>query len=205
MNKSEQINELAAAMAKAQAAMQGVTKDAKNPFFKSEYATLAACMEAIKKPFADNGLSVVQLMDEADAGYVTVTTVLMHESGQWISGKITGKPVKDDPQGMGSAITYYRRYSLMAMVGLAPEDDDGNAASGKGTANEGERRKEIKAESAAKVAKTEAVSDSKRAVDHVGVGKPRQTASAIYCPLNDNKLQPKSKCADCDGKKECFE
>lgn len=131
MEKSETIGELAKALAKAQGAMVGAVKDQANPFFKSKYADLASVWDACRKPLADNGLSVVQteefFFDNPDL--VCVSTILMHESGEWIRGILAVKPVKSDPQAVGSAITYLRRYSLQSMVGVAPEDDDGNAAS----------------------------------------------------------------------------
>lgn len=128
--QSEQINELAAALAKAQGAIKGAAKDTANPFFKSKYADLASVWDACRTQLTANGLSVIQTMDDSQGG-VTVVTTLAHSSGQWIRGRLTMKPVKDDPQGIGSAITYARRYALAAMVGVAPEDDDGNAASGR--------------------------------------------------------------------------
>ena len=132
--QSEQINELATALAKAQGAMEGALKDSSNPFFKSKYADLASVWSACRKALTDNGLSVVQLtsnsFDIIDA--IQVTTQLCHSSGQWISASLTMKPVKTDPQSVGSLLTYMRRYGLSAMVGIAPkDDDDGNAASGK--------------------------------------------------------------------------
>lgn len=130
MEKSEAINELAAALAKAQGAMRGAKKDADNPFFKSKYADLASCWDAIREPFTANGLSVIQLT-EPTVDVITVETILAHSSGQWISSKIAMKPVKADPQSVGSCLTYARRYSLAAATGIAPEDDDGNTASGK--------------------------------------------------------------------------
>ncbi len=133
MKRSETIGKLAEALAKAQGAMEAATKGADNPFFKSRYADLAAVFEAIRKPLADNGLAIVQGVhsDPERPGYTTLTTMLLHASGEWVETTISGKPVKDDPQGVGSWITYMRRYSLQAMVGLAADDDDGNAASGR--------------------------------------------------------------------------
>lgn len=128
MNHSEQINEIAAALSKAQAVIAGAVKDSVNPHFKSAYADLASVWEACRKPLTDHGLSVAQTAATED-GRVGVTTLLMHASGQWISDTLVMKPTKDDPQGVGSCITYARRYALAAMVGVAPEDDDGNAAS----------------------------------------------------------------------------
>jgi hypothetical protein len=133
MNQSESIAELAAALAKAQGAMNGATKDSDNPFFKSKYADLASVWDACRKPLSDNGLSVVQTTEfiPENPELICIETTLLHASGQWVKGRLVGKPVKNDPQGVGSCITYFRRYSLQSMVGIAPEDDDGNAASGK--------------------------------------------------------------------------
>lgn len=127
MKKSEQIEQLAAALCKAQAEMAGAKKTAKNPFFKSNYANLEEVIHCIRQPFADNGLSFMQfpLAEEDRAG---VETIILHSSGEWISNKLMLKCSKVDPQGMGSAITYARRYGLQAAVGLPSEDDDGNAA-----------------------------------------------------------------------------
>lgn len=130
MLKSESINELAAALVKAQAAMTFAKKDSANPFFKSKYADLSAVVEAIKKPLADNGLAYTQATDIDEHGGVIIETTLMHTSGQWIESRLRMVPVKADPQGIGSCITYGRRYGLQALVGLPADDDDGNAASG---------------------------------------------------------------------------
>lgn len=130
MQKSEQINELATALAKAQAEITGAKKGTENPFFRSKYADLAEVWDVIRGPLSKNGLSVVQFPSVAvqEDARVVVTTVLMHTSGQFISDDLALKPAKDDPQGVGSAITYARRYALAAAVGVAQEDDDGNAA-----------------------------------------------------------------------------
>lgn len=128
MNKSENIAELAGALAKAQGQMRGASKDVENLFFKSKYADLASVVEAIREAFASNGLSYVQCIDPSDKNEVRVETILMHSSGQWIACGVLSLPVsKADAQGFGSAITYARRYSLSAAAGVAPEDDDGNA------------------------------------------------------------------------------
>ena len=132
MNRSESIAALSAALSKAQGVMEGAKKDGDNPHFKSKFATLASVWDACRKPLADNGLSVVQSPGGSGAG-LTVVTVLMHESGEWMEGMFTMTPTKDDPQGVGSCLTYARRYALAAMVGVAPEDDDGNEASAKPT------------------------------------------------------------------------
>jgi len=124
---SPQINELAAALAKAQSQMSGAVKDSLNPAYKSKYADLSSVWDACRKPLADNGLSVAQIPVESE-GRVTITTMLMHASGQYIAGTMSLRPGKDDAHGVGSATTYLRRYGLAAMVGISPEDDDGNAA-----------------------------------------------------------------------------
>jgi len=130
MNKSESVAGLAAALAKAQGAMKGAIKDSANPFFKSKYADLASVVEAIRAAFSANGLSYIQTVEPSEKDEVRVETTLLHSSGEWISCGVLSLPVsKVDAQGYGSALTYARRYSLSAAVGVAPEDDDGNAAS----------------------------------------------------------------------------
>lgn len=126
--QSENINELALALSKAQAIIGGAKKDSKNPFFKSDYADLESVWMACRKELTDNGLSVIQTMEPNPEG-VTVVTTLAHSSGQWIKGRLNLHPTKNDPQGIGSAITYGRRYALAAIVGVYQTDDDGNAAS----------------------------------------------------------------------------
>jgi len=128
MTKSESIKHLAIAMNKAQAVMSGAKKSAANPFFKSKYANLEEVIACIKEPFESNGLSFMQfpITEDDRAG---VETIVMHESGEWISGSFMLKCSKLDPQGMASAITYARRYGIQSIAGIPSEDDDGNAAS----------------------------------------------------------------------------
>ena len=128
MNKSETIKELAIAMNKAQAEMGGAHKGANNPFFKSKYADLASVVQAVKEPFANNGLSYVQFPIEEN-GRIGVETILMHESGEWLSGGFTVQLSKQDAQGAVSCITYCRRAGLQSVAGIPSEDDDGNEAS----------------------------------------------------------------------------
>lgn len=134
IENSTELDKLASALAKAQSEMEGAKKEVANTFFKSRYADLASVWEACRGPLTRNGLSVVQTAsatyDEAGP-LVSVSTMLMHETGQWIRDTITMKPKENTPQGVGSAITYARRYALAAIAGVAPEDDDGNAASGR--------------------------------------------------------------------------
>ncbi len=145
MQKSESIAALAAALAKAQGAMKNAIKDSANPFFKSKYADLAGVADACRDELTVNGLAVMQFPEVVE-GKVLLTYVLAHASGEWVSGILEMTPIKKtrkdekgnvieiiegDPQSIGSVITYARRYSLAALVGVATEDDDGNAASGK--------------------------------------------------------------------------
>lgn len=136
MNKSESIAKLAEALSKAQGTMKNAIKDSNNPYFKSTYADLASVSDACRAELAANSLSVTQLPEMRD-GRLILNYVLMHSSGEWISGELEMTPVKSDPQGIGSAITYARRYSLASIVGVATEDDDGNAASGQQSARSG--------------------------------------------------------------------
>lgn len=131
MQTSETINDIAAALAKAQGEMGGAVKDAANPFFKSKYADLASVWEACRAPLAKHGIAVVQ-SPSADGLKVSVETLLTHTSGQWIRGVVTVSAKEDSPQAVGSAITYLRRYALQSFVGVAPEDDDAEAAQGRG-------------------------------------------------------------------------
>lgn len=123
------MKEIAAALVKAQRAFGPALKTSSNPHFKSRYADLAACVEAVMDGLNANGIALVQQTHECESG-VIVETVFVHESGETFSaGKLHVPAVKHDAQGYGSALTYARRYSLMAACGIAPEDDDGNAAS----------------------------------------------------------------------------
>ena len=129
---SETIDALAGALAKAQADIKHATKEVDNSFFKSKYADLAACVDAARDHLSKNGLSVVQFADFNDTGQWLITQ-LMHNSGQWIRSYYPVRPVKTDPQSLGSALTYARRYAYCAITGVVAsgEDDDGNEASGK--------------------------------------------------------------------------
>ena len=128
MNKSDTLGKLAPALVNAQASMAGAKKSAANPFFKSKYANLEEVIQVVKSAFADNGLSFVQF-PVSEEGHAGVETIIMHESGEFIANQFLLKCAKGDPQGMGSAITYARRYGLQSACGIPSEDDDGNAAS----------------------------------------------------------------------------
>ena len=123
------MQKIAAALVKAQTAFGPALKSSSNPHFKSRYADLAACVEAVIDALNANGIALIQQTHPSDTG-VTVETTFIHESGEMFSAGLLHVPAaKHDPQGYGSALTYARRYSLMAACGIAPEDDDGNAAS----------------------------------------------------------------------------
>lgn len=127
---SKTIAKLALALSKAQGAMTGAVKDANNPAFKSKYADLASCWDAIRKPFADNELAVLQFVVQPDDKRVSIETQLHHSSGEFVSNVITIPIAAHTAHGVLTAITYARRGGLSALVGIAPEDDDGNTASG---------------------------------------------------------------------------
>ncbi len=129
MNQSEQINELATALAKCQGEMEPAIKDSINPHFKSKFATLFSIWESCRKPLSRNGLSVVQTMDYINDRFC-LTTILMHTSGQWLKSITPIISARNDAQGIGSALSYFKRYSLSAMLGIctADEDDDAEGA-----------------------------------------------------------------------------
>lgn len=133
MQKSENIAAIASALAEAQAEIENVTKDASNPAFRSQYATLAAVLDVCRPVMARHGIAIIQTPGN-DGDAVTLTTTLAHKSGEWMETTVGVVPGKRDAQGIGSAVTYLRRYSLAAMCGVAQEDDDGNAASANGNA-----------------------------------------------------------------------
>jgi len=119
---------IAKAFVAAQKDFSPALKDSNNPFFKSKYADLSTCIKAVIDALHSNGIALMQNCSESDTG-VIVETIFLHTSGEIIScGKLHVPAAKNDPQGYGSALTYARRYSLMAACGIAPEDDDGNAA-----------------------------------------------------------------------------
>lgn len=129
MKTSETIGKIATALLQAQKAITFAAKDASNPFFKSKYADLPTVIDAVKPALNDAGIVFIQSATPSEAGTLSLTTRLIHESGEWIEDIATAPLQKNDPQGYGSAITYLRRYSLAAFTGLYQDDDDGQAAS----------------------------------------------------------------------------
>lgn len=151
MKHSESIANLAAALAKFQAEVIDPTKDEKNPFFKSKYVPLDGLIAAVRPVLTKHGLSYLQF-PSGDGQNITVTTMLLHESGEFIESEpFTLRAAKVDAQGAGSAVTYARRYSLSSILGVAwQEDDDGNAASNprdlqRGNASDEMRRRALHA------------------------------------------------------------
>lgn len=127
MKTSESIKEISAALCKAQLKIKAAVKDATNPHFRSKYADIASVIEAVREPLNAAGISFLQPVSATSEG-VAVETVLLHSSGEWLSETLNLPVSKQDAQGVGSAITYGRRYGLMAMCGVPADDDDGNAA-----------------------------------------------------------------------------
>ena len=131
MFQSESIANLAKALSTVQGKLTHAKKDSANPFFKSKYADLESVWDACRDLLASNGLAVAQfpgLYSDLDKS-MSLTTILTHTSGEWISQEMSVPVSKVDPQGAGSALTYMRRYALAAIVGVVQADDDGNAAS----------------------------------------------------------------------------
>ena len=127
IHMSPTIGELAKALAAAQAELEPAKRDATNPHFRSKYADLSACWDAVRVPLARHGLAVSQL-PSLDGDVVRLTTMLLHTSGEFIGSDAAVRIAKHDAPSVGSALTYLRRYSLSAIVGLSTEDDDGASA-----------------------------------------------------------------------------
>lgn len=131
MRQSENLTDLFAALSTAQGEIVGAPKDSKNPHLKAKYADLASVVSVIREPLAKNGLAYIQLVTVSEKT-VSVETMLTHKTGQFIAETLDLPLLQSTPQGVGSCITYGRRYSLMSMIGVAPEEDDGTAASERG-------------------------------------------------------------------------
>lgn len=132
MKTTDTIGKIAAALAAAQANMGAALKDSSNPHFKSRYADLASVVEATRPHLAAQGIAIVQLPETSrETGEVAVTTALVHSSGEIIACRLSAVCKDLAPQPVGSAITYLRRYGLLSVAGIAPDDDDGEAAMGR--------------------------------------------------------------------------
>lgn len=128
MNKSDSIAKLAAAMVKAQTQVGIAIKNAVNPHLKNRYADLGAVWDAIAPAMKEYGLAAVQMPAPSDDGRLHLETMLLHESGEWMSSIMVMPLAKQDPQGYGAALTYARRYALAALMGVTQDDDDGDRA-----------------------------------------------------------------------------
>lgn len=153
--QSDNISDLIGALAKAQGKIITAKKDKKNPFFKSNYADLSSVWDACRSALSENGLAVVQSVQTLENRPMELVTTLAHASGQWIKSHMPIITVKNDPQSLGSALTYYRRYALAAIVGVAAadEDDDGNMASNRPVNNASTDTHKSKDESVEKISK----------------------------------------------------
>ncbi len=129
MQRSESIAALSKALVKAQKALKPLVRDSQNPHFRNSYASLTAVVEVVNEALNAQGIALLQFSEPSQLGTMRLETILLHESGEWMSGTMEMPLPKADPQGLGSAHTYCRRYSAMAALGLAPEDDDAEAAS----------------------------------------------------------------------------
>lgn len=179
--KSESIKELSAALARAQSQIKGASKDSANPYFKSRYADLASVWDACRDALTKHGLAVTQ-WPSAEGPRVTVETILTHESGEWISRELTITAKEDSPQAIGSAVTYARRYALAAVAGVAPEDDDGEAA-------EGRRESPKKQSEGEPVRLTKGQKDTQAALDKLiqSAKDDEQVTAAAKCCMDDFK------------------
>lgn len=159
MAQSEVINELAGALSKAQGEMQAAIKDKVNPFFKSSYADLGSVWDAARPVLSKYGLCVLQTTElVADGSRIVMVTTLAHTSGQWMKSYLPLNPSKNDSQGIGAALTYLRRYSLSAIVGVVcDEDDDGETAVGRGKAQNNQPSTQNQPQAIEKVGKNEII------------------------------------------------
>jgi hypothetical protein len=185
-------NKIAAAFVKAQKAFGPALKTSTNPHFRSKYADLSNCIEAVIGALNDNGIGLMQRTYESKDG-VMVETIFVHESGEVMECGLLHVPAsKQDPQGYGSALTYARRYSLLAATGLAPEDDDGNSAS---------RKTEIKS-----TVNENQIADLLAAMDEVTTIKELQEAyKAAYKATNGEQAWQADVIAKKDAKKTALE
>lgn len=128
MKTSESIKQIAEALVSAQKEIRFAAKDSTNPHFKSKYANINSVIEAVKKPLNDNGIAILQSLSPSDDNKLHLTTRLLHSSGEWIEDTAVCPIQKQDPQGLGSAISYIRRYSISSLCALYADDDDGQSA-----------------------------------------------------------------------------
>ncbi len=178
MNRSPDVTHLIKALIEVQKILKPAARTQDNPFFKSTYTDLPGVWENCRKALTENHLAVVQTIGHED-GMVVVDTALFHDSGEFVSGSIKLKPVKDDPQAVGSAITYGRRYSLAAIVGVTSEeeDDDGERASGRGSS--GSDKSDTK--------------KKEKQTEPTKTFQPKGSTGTKLAPLVEEKSAPKAK------------
>lgn len=128
MKTSDSIKSIAEALVLAQSQIKFAIKDSTNPHFKSKYANINSVIDAVKKPLNDNGIAILQSLSPSDDNKLHLTTRLIHSSGEWIEDTAVCPLAKQDAQGLGSAISYIRRYSLSALCAVYADDDDGQSA-----------------------------------------------------------------------------
>ena len=128
MKTSESIKQIAEALVSAQKEIRFAVKDSTNPHYKSKYANINSVIDAVKAPLNNNGIALIQSLSPSDDNKLHLTTRLIHSSGEWIEDTAVCPIQKQDPQGLGSAISYIRRYSLSAMCAVYADDDDGQSA-----------------------------------------------------------------------------
>jgi hypothetical protein len=179
--QSDSIAKLVTALVKVQKELRGYKEDSKNPFFNSSYGDLSSVWAAVRDPLTKNGLAIIQTNEGCDdRGRQKLRTILAHESGEWIDSMIAIRPTKEDPQQSGSAITYARRYSLAAIVGVAPEDDDAEGAMDR-TAEAKERIRKAAQKAAQK--KADAMSAPQRGTEQMSA--PQQPSDVINPNMPD--------------------
>jgi hypothetical protein len=186
MSQSEFIHELASALSKAQGEMQAAIKDKVNPFYTSSYADLGSVWDAARPVLGKNGLCIMQTTEMVDKQIIMVTT-LAHTSGQWVKSYLPLLLKKDDSQGIGAAMTYLRRYSLSALVGVVCEDDDdGETAVGRGKAQKEEKEAKQKEEKEAKQKQSVAPSPQVAPVEKIDQNQ-MDTLNALVGHLEEPK------------------
>ncbi len=183
---STTLGSLAKALAQAQAKLEDAKKDKTNPHFNSRYATLSSVRAAMSDVLPAHGLAVVQSFEPHGDGAVCIVTTLMHESGEWIRSKLYLPVTKRDAQGFGSAISYGRRYSLAAIVGIATDDDDDGNTATKPTAT----RRPANDDKPATIARTEVDPLVEKYAAAVDVAGDVKGLMAVFTALQTDRLLP---------------
>ncbi len=195
MERSENIAEISKAMVQFQANVENVKKGSANPFFKSKYADLGDILAAIRKPLSDAKLAIVQGPEQFE-GEAVITTMLVHESGEWFRSKIKIRPKDAGPQALGSVITYARRYALSAMLCIATDEDD-DAEKAEGRAGGKQKAQPKKATQSGKAAPAAAKQEKKKdPPEKAAPAEPAKPAFSPTKPVWDDSAE-RYKCANC--------